>query len=285
MLRVEDLDAQRTVAAAVAGNLGELRWLGLDWDEGPDVGGPHGPYLQSARGEHYQRALAALAADGRLLEDWLSRKDLREAVSAPHGPRGQVYGAAERARSAAIAAARRAAGRTPAWRLRADVGAVAARDRLLGDRAFDLERDVGDIVVRRSDGAWAYALAVVVDDAAMGVTEVVRGDDLWDATGAQLALARALGLPAPAYVHVPLLLDADGARYAKRRGDGTLAAYRDAGVDPHRLVGALAASAGLLDAPTPVAADALVARFDPARLARAPARWTAALERWVRAPT
>jgi glutamyl-tRNA synthetase len=139
------------------------------------------------------------------------------------------------------------------------------------------------VLVRRSDGLWAYALAVVVDDAAMGITEVVRGDDLWDATGAQLALARALGHPAPRYGHVPLLLDAAGERMAKRRGASTLAAYRAEGLDPRRLVGALAATAGLLGGPRPLHPRELLPGFDLTRLDPAPARWTDALEAWVRA--
>lgn len=283
VMRVEDLDGPRTVSSAIAGNLDELRWLGLDWDEGPDVGGPYGPYRQSERAGRYQAALDHLAATGRLAEDWLTRKDVRDGASAPHGPAGPVYGQGERARSARAAPARRAAGRTPAWRARLPAGSVRAHDLRLGARDFDVAREVGDPVVRRGDGSWAYALAVVVDDAAMGIDEVVRGDDLWDATGAQVALAAALGLPALRYAHVPLLLDADGVRYAKRRGDATLPAYRADGVDPRRLVGALAASAGLLEAPRPLHPADLLPGFDVRSLAPGPARWTATLEAWVRA--
>jgi glutamyl-tRNA synthetase len=282
VVRVEDLDPPRTVASAVAGNLEELRWLGLDWDEGPDVGGPRGPYRQSERGARYATALGVLATAGRLAEDWLSRKDLSEVASAPHGPAGAVYGPRERARSARLAEARRGEGRAPSWRARFEPGTVVADDVRRGRRAFDVATEIGDVLVRRSDGLWAYALAVVVDDAAMGVTEVVRGDDLWDATGAQVALAAALGHAAPRYGHVPLLLDASGERMAKRRGATTLAAYREAGVDPRRLVGALAATAGLLDAPRPVHPRDLVPGFDLARPTSAPARWTEALEAWVR---
>ncbi len=282
VLRVEDIDGPRTVAESVDGNLDELRWLGLDWDEGPDVGGPFGPYRQSERDDHYRAALEALDARGALAEDWLSRRDVREGSSAPHGPAGPVYGDAERARSARLAASRRAAGRPPALRARLPAGPVTARDVRLGSRTFDVEREVGDPVVRRSDGLWAYALAVVVDDAAMGITDVVRGDDLWDATGSQVALARALGLPPVRYAHVPLLQDADGVRYAKRRGDATLAAYRAEGIDPRRIVGALGASAGLLSDPRPLTPHELLRAFDLRRLAPDPARWSPALEAWVR---
>jgi glutamyl-tRNA synthetase len=283
VLRVEDLDPPRTVAAAVVGNLDELRWLGLDWDEGPDVGGAHAPYRQSERHAAYAAAFDRLAARGVLAEDWLSRKDLRELASAPHGPVGPVYGVRERARSGRLAAARRAEGASPSWRVRFPEPDVHVHDARRGARRFDLAAETGDLLVRRRDGVWAYALAVVVDDAAMGITEVVRGDDLWDATGAQAALARALDLPLPRYAHVPLLLDGDGVRLAKRRGAATLAAYREAGVDPRRLVGALAATAGLLPEPAPRTPTDLLAGFDLARLDATAARWTPALEAWVRA--
>jgi glutamyl-tRNA synthetase len=286
VLRVEDLDGPRTVPAAVAGNLAELRWLGLDWDEGPDVGGPHAPYLQSERGERYLAALERLASDGRLAEDWLSRRDLREAASAPHGPAGPVYGTAERRLSARWAEARRREGRTPAQRARfgPEDGEVEAHDRRHGLRRFDLASDVGDVVVRRSDGLWAYALAVVVDDAAMGITEVVRGDDLLEATGAQVALARALGLPSPTYAHVPLLQDADGARMAKRRGGATLAELRTGGIDPGRVVGALAATLGWLASPRPLTPEAALRECDTASWPDRPTRWTPELDAWVRRP-
>jgi len=274
------------VPAAVSGNLDELRWLGLDWDEGPDVGGPHGPYLQSQRDDHYLAALARLAAAGRLADDWLSRRDLREAASAPHGPAGPVYGAAERRLSASLTEARRRAGRTPAQRARfaSEDGAVEALDRRRGVRRFDLASEVGDVVVRRSDGLWAYALAVVVDDAAMRITEVVRGEDLLDATGAQVALARALGLVPPIYAHAPLLQEAGGARMAKRRGGATLADLRAGGADPRRVVGALAVTLGWVAAPLPLTPAEALDACDTARWPEVPSRWTPDLDAWVRGP-
>lgn len=280
VVRVEDLDGPRTVPEAIEGNLDELRWLGLDWDEGPDVGGPHAPYRQSERGERYVEALARLRDAGRLFEDWLSRRELREIASAPHGA-GPVYGARERAANARLAEAKRAGGKAPALRFRVGAGTVAWDDRVAGPRRVDLERGVGDLVVRRADGLWAYALAVVVDDAAMGIEEVVRGDDLLPATAGQLALYDALGLAPPAFAHVPLLLDADGARLAKRRGDSTLPALREAGVRPERVVGLLAASLGLLPAPAEVAAAELVDGFDLDRVGRRPARIDAAGLAWL----
>jgi glutamyl-tRNA synthetase len=284
VLRVEDLDGPRTVPAAVDGNLTELRWLGLDWDEGPDVGGPHGPYRQSERDAHYRAALERLDRAGLLAEDWLSRRDVQGAASAPHGPAGPVYGPAERRLSAALASERRAAGRAPAWRARLPPGTVEVVDRRHGPRRFDVERDVGDVVVRRSDGLWAYALAVVVDDAAMGIDEVVRGDDLLAATGAQAALAQALGLPRPCYDHVPLLLDASGERMAKRRGGDTLAALREGGADPRRVVGALAFTLGWLAAPRPLHPRDAIGWVDAIDGPGVPTRWSDDLAAWLRTP-
>ena len=281
MLRVEDIDGPRTVEAALQGNLDELRWLGLDWDEGPDVGGPHGPYLQSLRTDRYQAALERLASAGLTFDCYLSRRDLREVGSAPHGPVGVVYGAAQHRRNAAVAAERAAAGRRASVRFQPASGALELDDALHGRVAFDTERDVGALVLRRSDGLWSYTLAVVVDDATMAIDEVVRGDDLLAASGAQLALQAALGLPTPRYLHVPLLLDPDGERMAKRRGDWTLRALRERGVDPARLRGALLANAGLLDAPRTLGLEETLARFDLARLHRAASAWTPDLDAFV----
>lgn len=156
-------------------------------------------------------------------------------------------------------------------------------DGLRGEVRADVARDAGDLVLRRADGAWAYQLAVVVDDAAMNVREVVRADDLLDATAGQVALYHALGLAPPGFLHLPLLLDAGGQRLAKRRGDLTLRALRDEGVRPARVVGWLAYGLGLLDAPREATARELVAAFDVTRLARHPARLDADALAWIRA--
>jgi glutamyl-tRNA synthetase len=285
VMRVEDLDRPRTVAHAVAGNLAELRWLGLDWDEGPDVGGPFGPYRQSERDDHYEAALERLRASGSLAECFLSRKDLAEAASAPHGPLRSVYGVRERAASARLAEARRAAGRLPSLRFRPPETPITLRDALHGEWTVDPARDVGDVVVRRADGLFAYALAVVVDDAAMEIDEVVRGDDLLSATAAQALLVRALGHAPPRYLHVPLLLDAAGVRMAKRTGGATLRALMEGGADPARLRGALLASAGLMSAPRRIASTEVPTAFEPSRLATAASRWTEDHDAWTREPT
>ena len=269
VLRVEDLDRPRTVPAAVTGNLDELRWLGLDWDEGPDVGGPFGPYLQSRREERYARALARLREEGRTFACWLSRKDLRELSSAPHGATA-VYGERERAASARAEAAKRAQGKEPAIRLRMPDTTERWDDGLAGRCEVDVGSDVGDLVLRRADGAWAYQLAVVVDDAAMAIEEVVRGDDLLPSAAAQRVLHRLLGGDPPRYAHLPLLHGPDGERLAKRRGEHTLGALREAGVAPERVVGLLAWSLGHVERPEPLTARSLADAFDLGSVPRHP---------------
>ncbi len=280
VLRVEDLDRPRTVPAAVTGNLDELRWLGLDWDEGPDVGGRFGPYRQSLREERYARALARLREEGRTFACWLSRKDLRELSSAPHGATA-AYGARERAASARAEPAKRAEGKEPAIRLRMPETTERWDDLVAGRCEVDVAREVGDLVLRRADGAWAYQLAVVVDDAAMAIDEVVRGDDLLPSAAAQRVLHRLLGGRPPRYAHLPLLHGPSGARLAKRQGEHTLGALREAGVPPERVVGLLAWSLGQLERPEPVTARRLAATFELASVPRHPVVLDGAALGWL----
>ena len=253
VMRVEDLDEPRTVPAAVAGNLEELRWLGIDWDEGPDVGGPFAPYRQSLRHDLYGRMLEELEAEGTLFECFLSRRELRELSSAPHGA-APVYGPRQRRQNELQRERKRAEGKRPAIRLQAPDTGVRFVDRLHGPQTFDAWSQVGDVVLRRADGAWAYQFAVVVDDLAMGIEEVVRGDDLLPSTAAQLLIYQALDRRPPSFMHVPLLLDEAGERLAKRRGALTLASLRDRGVPATRVVGLLAYTLGLLERPEPMTA-------------------------------
>jgi glutamyl-tRNA synthetase len=263
VVRMEDLDRVTSSRALEAAQLDELAALGIDWD-GEVV-------RQSERFERYEVALARLTDAGLTYECYCTRREIREAASAPHGP---LHGAPPaphypgtcRALASAARAERRASGRPPALRLRAGQTVVALDDRLAGR----YEAAVDDIVLRRNDGVPAYHLAVVVDDAAQRVTEVVRGDDLLASTPSQLHLARLLGLPAPVHAHVPLVLAPDGARLAKRHGAVTLEQLAERGVTPLAVLGRLAASLGLAEAGEPITAAALVERFDLAAMPRRP---------------
>jgi glutamyl-tRNA synthetase len=259
LLRVEDLDAGRVRPHFEAEQLADLRAIGLDWDGGV--------VRQSERLEHYGAALAQLDADGAIYPCWCTRAEIREASSAPHGPlpEGHYPGTCRRL-TAAQRSEREASGRPPALRVDAGAARVAFADRLHGPQ----EGVVDDFVLRRNDGAFAYNLAVVVDDGAQGIGEVVRGDDLLDSTPRQLWLAQRLGLPAPAFAHVPLVLGGDGARLAKRHGAVTLADRLRLGESADAVRARLAASVGLGDPAERLSPAELVARFDPGAFAPPP---------------
>lgn len=264
VLRVEDLDPDRRRPDLIPAILNDLRWLGLDWDEGPDVGGPHPPYLQSERSVLYAEALARLG--GHVYECFCSRRDVALAAAAPHaGEEGPRYPGICRALMPAQAAARRAAGRRPALRFRVPEGPLPFTDLIHGPVALD---GGGDFIVHRSDGVHAYQLAVVVDDAAMGISHVLRGDDLLGSTPRQILLYEALGLPVPAFAHVPLLLGPDGVRLAKRHGDTSLAGLRRRGARPEAIAGYLAHLSGLAPASARLQPRDLVAGFHLAGLPR-----------------
>lgn len=257
VLRVEDLDPQRSKPEHERAQLDDLRWLGLDWDEGPDVGGPHAPYRQSERHELYREALARLDT----YPCTCTRKELRETSLAPHGLEPIYPGTCRSGPSHP--------GRLASLRWRVPEGSVGFDDLVLGPCRQDVAREVGDFVLRRGDGAWAYQLAVVVDDAAMAITHVTRGADLLDSTARQILLQRALGLPVPVHAHVPLLVGPDGEKLSKRHGAPDLGQLRERGLDPRLVVGSLARSCGLvpadLDPDTRIEPRELLAGFDLAR--------------------
>jgi glutamyl-tRNA synthetase len=273
VMRVEDLDRPRVRPGLEPRLLDELRWLGLGWDEGPDLGGRHGPYRQSERGNRHQAALRRLRDAGLAYPCFCSRAEIAASAQAPHGPAddGPRYPGTCR-RLAPAEVARRSGDRAPAWRFRVEPGQVTFDDAVQGSCRFDVAAATGDFVVMRADGVAAYQLAVAVDDAAMEITEVVRGDDLLPSTARQLLLYRALGLPAPRFAHVPLVLGEDGARLAKRHGARSLGELREAGAAPEAVVGLLAASCGLVPAGTRCSAGDLVGGFAWGRLGRQPAR-------------
>lgn len=262
VIRVEDLDAPRVVVGAEEAIRRDLRWLGLDWEEGPDVGGPFAPYVQSARLADYGAALDALRAGGHVYPCTCTRKEIAAIASAPHdleeeGPR---YPGTCRE-------APRHPERPASWRFRMPEPAPGFTDALAGVFAPGALGG-GDFVVARSDGAYSYQLAVVVDDLAMCISEVVRGDDLLSSVPRQIALARALGGEPPAWLHVPLVLAADGQRLGKRHGSASLASMRERGVDAATVVGELAATLGLAEPGERRMPAELVARFELAKLSR-----------------
>jgi glutamyl-tRNA synthetase len=275
ILRVEDLDASRTRPEAKTGALADLRWLGLDWDEGPDVGGPNAPYVQSERLEAYHGSLGRLKASECIYPCTCTRADIARLASAPHADdEGPVYPGTCSGRSAADA---EALGDRPfAWRFRVPNGPVAWDDLILGPTSVDPSLAGGDFIVARSTGPISYQLAVVHDDAAMGVNQVIRGDDLVPSTPRQILLYGALGLREPRFGHVPLAIGPDGRRLAKRDGSIKLRTLREAGVDPRRLVGWLVHSCGWTDAVLPSSPRDWIARLDLSALPRDP--WVVTLE-------
>lgn len=271
-MRVEDLDGPRVRPGMEERILGELRWLGLDWDEGPDVGGRAGPYHQSRLAERHARALDRLRDAGLAYPCFCSRAEVAASSHAPHGPadEGPRYPGTCRDLSAGEVA-RRSRTRRPAWRLRVEDGPVRFDDLVHGPQVFDVGAAVGDFVVMRADGIASYQLAVAVDDEAMGISDVVRGDDLLASTARQLLLYRALGLPPPRFAHVPLVVGEDGQRLAKRHGALSLGELRDRGADPRAVVGLLAALCALVPDGARASPAGLVGGFDLARLPREPA--------------
>jgi glutamyl-tRNA synthetase len=271
VLRVEDLDRPRAVPGAEARILEDLRWLGLDWDEGPDRSGPHAPYRQSERTARYQAALERLREAGRAFPCFCSRADVERASQAPHGPsdEGPRYPGTCRGRPAASPVGP-APTRPPSFRLRVDEAPVRWVDGIHGGREEQVDTTVGDFVLRRSGGIFAYQLAVVVDDAAMEITHVLRGDDLLSSTARQLVLYEALGLRPPTFAHVPLVLGPDGTRLSKRHGAIAVRALRERGEPAHAIVGRLAASLGLCPEGEALTPAALVPRFELAQLPKAP---------------
>jgi len=257
LIRMEDLDEGRVRDHHYTGQLEDLRALGLDWDGDP--------VRQSERIGLYDAALQQLADAGLVYECWCTRAEIRAAPSAPHGdlPEGAYPGTC-RDLSNAERTASRASARPPALRLRAGDAAVGFEDMLRGP----VSGRVDDFVLRRGDGAIAYQLAVVVDDAEQEIDLIVRGADLLDSTPRQILLARLLGQErSPSFAHVPLVLGPDGMRLAKRHGAVTLAERPEG---PEAVLSMLAVSLGLADPGELVTTDQLLERFDPDRLPAEP---------------
>jgi len=266
IVRMEDLDRVRP--GADARQLADLTALGLDWD-GPVI-------YQSGRTDRYDAAIARLTADGLTYQCFCTRREIREAASAPHpaehpgdpaGPAADgAYPGTCRDLSAAEIAKRRSVGRPSALRLRAGVDRWTVVDEFAGS----FTSTVDDVVLRRNDGVAAYNLAVVVDDAAQGIDQIVRGDDLLASAPRQAYLGSLLGLPGARYAHVPLALNSDGQRLAKRDGAVTLADLATLGTGPAEALSVIAVSLNLAERGEHVTVGGLLERFDPGSLPRAP---------------
>jgi glutamyl-tRNA synthetase len=251
-LRIEDIDSPRIKPGAAEEAMRDLRWLGLDWDGEPEV--------QTARLAHYEAAIEVLKRQELVYPCTCTRSDIAQAASAPHAGEEVTYPGTCAHHSAADAARLSDEGKAFAWRFR-DTDSPAFADLFVEEQNIDLKHNGGDFVVWKSAGTPAYQLAVVVDDAAMGVTEVIRGDDLIPSTPRQILLYRALGLTPPQFGHVPLVVGEDGRRLAKRHGDTRLSALRAAGVKPEALVGLLAWSCGWQENTEPITPRELLPRF------------------------
>ncbi|CAA7601839.1 Glutamate-tRNA ligase [Acididesulfobacillus acetoxydans] len=278
VLRIEDLDLERTRPEFYRGIMEDLLWLGLDWDEGPfpgerEVRGSFGPYYQSQREEFYRAALAELQAQGLVYPCFCSRADIRAASRAPHGVEGVWrYPGTCRRLSEAEVQNRISRGEKSSlrfyWQPRRD---LTYTDLVYGLKHMDFA--AGDFILRRSDGVPAYPLAVVADDIAMQITHIVRGADLLEATFQQVALYEALHRPLPRFVHVPMVYTPDGKRLAKSQGGVSLKSLRARGVRPEAILGLFAFWAGWLPGPEPAAARDLVKLFKLSTLPKAGVVW------------
>jgi len=271
VLRIEDLDGPRIKEGAADAIIDTLRFLGLDWDEGPLV--------QSHDLSPYTDAMRALAAAGRVFPCALTRAEIEHAASAPHGSTGESRFPPEL--------------RPPLhprdfddpktnWRFAVDDATVEFDDRVAGPQRINPSRSVGDFVVWTKRAQPAYQLAVVVDDHRQRVTDVVRGDDLLDSAARQLLLSRALGFdPEPAYTHLPLVLGEDGRRLAKRHGDTRVDHYRSRRVPPERIVGLIAFWSGVTDHREPMSPRDFASAFNLQTLPRSPAVFTREDDQWL----
>lgn len=268
VLRMEDIDPQRSRPEYVQAILRDLAWLGLDWDEGPDRGGAYGPYTQQERLDRYAEVIDLLTAQGQTYPCYCTRKELACMASAPHAEDvGPIYPGVCRGLSPAECLRREAAGGASSLRLRGGE-ALEFADLVHGPVRLSWAACGGDFPLRRSDGVISYQLAVAVDDMDQGIDLVVRGEDILPCTPRQVLLFQMLNGVVPSYAHVPLVLDHKGERLAKRHRSYELRALREAGVDARVVVGFLAWQAGLLSEMMLVWPQELTFAFDWRKIPR-----------------
>ena len=261
LLRMEDIDQPRVLNGAYEEILADLNYLNLNFDEGPEVGGPFPPYVQQQGLHLYAQAAEQLIAQGRVFGCTCSRKDLQNIASAPHqGDDTLIYPGTCSDKNHLL----RQGSVDVAWRFRVTSGDTIFEDVLAGLQTERVSQEVGDFVIKRKDGLWAYHLAVVVDDIRQGITEVVRGRDLLSSTARQIQLYEALGARPPKYLHVPLWVDADGERLSKRRGERTetIGRLRRAGVSPEKILGVVGQALGICSAHESLTAENLADRLE-----------------------
>ena len=256
VMRIEDIDRPRVVPGSADAICRDHEWLGLDWDEGP--------VFQSAHDEAYERALGQLQAAGVVYPCTCSRKEIAAIASAPHGDEGPRYPGT--CRNGVTKP-----GKPPALRFVFKAPSPGFEDVLCG--AYPEGRVGGDFVLRRADGIWSYQLAVVVDDAEEGITEVIRGEDLLSSTPRQIALYQALGYPVPRFAHVALVVDGNGNRLATRHQATSIESLREAGRSPEQVIGQLARSLGLTATDAPIRAEELVQAFTLGEISRSSFTW------------
>jgi len=270
VLRMEDIDPERSRPHFAEEIMRDLAWLGLDWDEGPDLGGPYAPYTQQERLERYAEVIEALTRLGRTYPCYCTRKELKTMASAPHlEDAGPVYPGTCLGLGADACREREAQGRRPALRLHG-AGETRFDDLLHGEVRLDWAQCGGDFPLRRSDGVISYQLAVALDDMDQAINLVVRGADILPCTPRQIFIFDLLQAPVPRYAHVPLLLDHAGVRLAKRHQSLELRALREKGVSPKAIVGYLGHLAGLLPENAAATPAALVSEFAWGKLPRNP---------------
>lgn len=265
ILRIEDLDQNRCLRANADRLARDLEWLGLIWDEGAYISADSEAYFQSNRSNIYAHYFEQLQNSGHSFPCFCSRSELH-AAEAPHLSDGRIlYPGTCRQLSVAEREAK-AAKRAPAYRVQVPDEVISFQDGHYGSQSYNLVKESGDFIVRRSDGVFAYQLAVTVDDALMGVNQVVRGCDLLSSTAMQLYLYRLLGFEPPSFFHVPLLTAADGRRLAKRDGDLELSVLRRHFGNAEPIIGWLAYLAGQLKKPEPITPAALLTIYDSAKI-------------------
>jgi len=284
VLRIDDTDRERSTEENTQAILRALRWLGLDWDEGPEVGGAHGPYFQTQRSAIYREALEVLKSNGRAYPCFCTPAEL-EAMREAARERGGFSGYDRTCRAIAPedAAARMAANEPHVWRVKVPDtrGDIAVNDAIRGPVTWPRDA-MDDFILVRTDTTPTYMFATVVDDWRMGITHIIRGDDHLSNTPRQIVVYEALGAPVPAFGHMSLIFGADGKRLSKRHGATSVEAYRDEGILPEALLNYLAILGWSIDDKTTIFdRDTLVREFDLSRVSRNPAVWDPEKLEWM----